>query len=721
MATVPEELWTGFNNRKLAAERAKKDWNGRLLTSINSANDSTITVKVADASTGPTAGTFTTNQASAGTITIPAAVSAPSGGSATPGVMSVADKEKLDGISAGANKVTDSTNWGWIKIDGVDTEIYRHPTPASDPTQSTAGLYKITVERDGHVTSTAAASASDVGITVDATNGVTDTVNSVTYKYTHPSAGPASTTSVGDTTAQTPAFGGFFMVTSETVDTDGHTTAVAAHRVTIPSATAVAPSGGDAGSAGLMSAADKEKIDALPSSVGDGTLSITVGSNAAVTFSANQAGNETVSIPNAASASGGSAATGGLMTATDKANLDNATAVIPSTATDQNLLVTQTDLSTAISDFGGFKTANGTGADNHPDVASPDTHFIYLVKDNSTTGDDKYKEWICTDTTANPPTWELIGDTSMDMSGYVELPSTHTDTHIVVFGPNDDIVDSNKTISDLENVVETISVGGGTGISPPSGTKNIDIPLASSSPTGTGTAGAMSGADKIKLDGITDYLVSASVSNGTLTLTPNTGSAVTFSGDENVIESISVNNSPLTPDANKNVDITVPTAAASTDTPAMDASTAAVGTSTAYARADHVHPSDTSKADKAVPTQSGNLASLDASGNLQDAGVAISGLKTVQTAVADGDATTAGTGVTFVDSVTQNTNGVISVHKKTVQTVQKSTSAVGGQDGLMTAQQAEALYDLNTWTYDTFGDNGPTGTDTSDVFPRASS
>jgi hypothetical protein len=447
-----------------------------------------------------------------------------------------------------------------------------------------------------------------------------------------------------------------------------------------------------------MSAADKEKIDGLPDSVGNGTLSITVGTNAAVNFSANQAGNASVSIPNAASASGGSAATGGLMTATDKANLDNATAVIPSTATDQNLLVTQSDLSSAIADFGGYKKVNGTGADNHPDVASPDTHFIYLVKDNSSTGDDKYKEWICTDATTNPPTWELIGDTSMNLSGYVELPSTHTDTHIVVFGPNDDIVDSNKTISDLENVVETISVGGGTGISPTSGTKNIDIPLASSSPTGTGTAGAMSGADKIKLDGITDYLVSASVSNGTLTLTPNTGSAVTFSGDENVIESISVNNSPLTPDANKNVDITVPTAAASTDTPVMDG-TAAVGTSTAYARADHVHPSDTTKANKAVPASAGNLASLDANGNLQDAGVAATSVLT-------------GVKLEGAQNALTPTNGVVTIPNAV------STGTSGATNGLMTANQSQMLDQIGawTWSYAEFTSSGM-GTENTATFP----
>lgn len=46
--------------------------------------------------------------------------------------------------------------------------------------------------------------------------------------------------------------------------------------------------------------------------------------------------------------------------------------------------------------------------------------------------------------------------------------------------------------------------------------------------------------------------------------------------------------------------------------------------------------------------------------------VDLSNYKTKQTAVADGDATTAGTGVTFVDSVTQDANGEITVHKKGV-------------------------------------------------------
>ena len=84
----------------------------------------------------------------------------------------------------------------------------------------------------------------------------------------------------------------------------------------------------------------------------------------------------------------------------------------------------------------------------------------------------------------------------------------------------------------------------------------------------------------------------------------------------NVLEGVQANGTTVTP-VNKIANITIPTntsdltndsgfitaadvpdgATASTSTPLMDG-TAAVGTSTAFARGDHVHPSDTSKVDK---------------------------------------------------------------------------------------------------------------------------
>ena len=65
-------------------------------------------------------------------------------------------------------------------------------------------------------------------------------------------------------------------------------------------------------------------------------------------------------------------------------------------------------------------------------------------------------------------------------------------------------------------------------------------------------------------------------------------------------------------------------AAASTTTPLMDG-TASVGTESAFARGDHRHPSDTSKANKPSGTvTAGHVATLDANGNLVDSGVSTS-------------------------------------------------------------------------------------------------
>ena len=125
-------------------------------------------------------------------------------GNATSGIMSASDKDKLDKVSAGANKVEASNTNGNIKIDNVETTVYTHPTDGAN-------------------------------------------------------------TSKGDTTNQTPAFGGTFKALSATVDAAGHTTVLGEHTVTIPSATAVAPTAGQAGSGsdGLMSKEDKAKLNGI--------------------------------------------------------------------------------------------------------------------------------------------------------------------------------------------------------------------------------------------------------------------------------------------------------------------------------------------------------------------------------------------------------------------------------------------------------------------------
>ena len=72
-----------------------------------------------------------------------------------------------------------------------------------------------------------------------------------------------------------------------------------------------------------------------------------------------------------------------------------------------------------------------------------------------------------------------------------------------------------------------------------------------------------------------------------------------------------------------------------------------------------------SKADKVQGATAGNLAALDASGNLTDSGSKAADFKTKQTPVADPSAS--GAGLEFIDSVTQDANGEITPHKKSVQ------------------------------------------------------
>lgn len=135
------------------------------------------------------------------------------------------------------------------------------------------------------------------------------------------------------------------------------------------------------------------------------------------------------------------------------------------------------------------------------------------------------------------------------------------------------------------------------------------------------------------------------------------------------------------------------------------------------------HQDITGKADKVASATAGNLAKLDSNGNLVDAGIAAtdvatidsdavegnfaafdangnpvdsghkhSDYKTKQTAVNDPSAD--GTGLAFIDSISQDANGEITPHKKTVANVSASTSGAGGTNGLMLATDKEKLDNL---------------------------
>lgn len=101
------------------------------------------------------------------------------------------------------------------------------------------------------------------------------------------------------------------------------------------------------------------------------------------------------------------------------------------------------------------------------------------------------------------------------------------------------------------------------------------------------------------------------------------------------------------------------------------------------------HQDITGKADKVDGAVAGNFAGLDANGNLVDSGSKASDFqaagdyKTTQTAVSD--PTADGNAAAFIDTISQNANGEITVTKKNVQ------AASASQAGLMSAADFSKL------------------------------
>lgn len=162
-------------------------------------------------------------------VTVPNAV--PTGTGETNGLMTAADKKKLDELTPQAD-MTDRLEAIAEALCDLDAR-----TSANEEAVSAENLGDRTADSlDVQVLKVGGESVSGGATKVEdsETNGNIKIDGVETNVYTHPSAGPSSATSVGDTTNQTPAFGGTFKSISQTVNTDGHTTATADHTVTLP-------------------------------------------------------------------------------------------------------------------------------------------------------------------------------------------------------------------------------------------------------------------------------------------------------------------------------------------------------------------------------------------------------------------------------------------------------------------------------------------------------
>ena len=144
---------------------------------------------------------------------------------------------------------------------------------------------------------------------------------------------------------------------------------------------------------------------------------------------------------------------------------------------------------------------------------------------------------------------------------------------------------------------------------------------------------------------------------------------------DSAIQGVKANGTDLTPDENKIVDIPLATSGTNGKDGLMSKED--------KGKLDGLDADLAGKADKVTGATSGHIAVLNASGNLVDGGYGLDHYKTVQTAVTD--PTAAGTGISFIDTISQDTNGVITPTKKTVQL------ATAGQDGLMSSADFSKL------------------------------
>ena len=146
------------------------------------------------------------------------------------GLMSAADKTKLDGIATGANK-------------------YTHPSY----TAKSSGFYKVTVDASGHVSATTAVAKADItGLGIPAQDTTysaatqsaaglmsandkkkLDGIAASANNYSHPNSG-VTASSYGPSANASPAHSGTFSVPYITVDAAGHITSASTKTITLP-------------------------------------------------------------------------------------------------------------------------------------------------------------------------------------------------------------------------------------------------------------------------------------------------------------------------------------------------------------------------------------------------------------------------------------------------------------------------------------------------------
>ena len=414
--------------------------------------------------------------------------------------------------------------------------------------------------------------------------------------------------SKGDATNQTPGFGGTFKALSATVDAKGHITALGDHTVKVPSDPATSQADG------LMSKNDKTKLDAIGvtasaplevTKTGE-TYNVTLKDSGVTAGSKGDATNQTpgfggtfkalsatvdakgritnlvehsVTIPNDTA----TANAAGLMSAEDKLKLDNAVTGVKG---DKEASYRTGKVSLTPANIGAVATS-AVGSANG--VAELDANGIILSSQLPSYVDDVQEYAALADFPATGESGVIYIDTSTNLTyrwtgtRYTEISSSLAlgETSSTAFRGDwgKTAYTHSQTTGNAHNMVK-----GDIGLGNVDNTSDLSKPVSM----------AQRAALDLKVD------KSIGMAKGDILYFSDANTPVRLSIGANG-QVLKVNSSGLpawAPDANT-------TYAPATATPLMDA-TAAVGTSAKYAREDHVHPTDTSRASASDVTAQGD-------------------------------------------------------------------------------------------------------------------
>ena len=276
------------------------------------------------------------------------------------GLMSSSDKSKLNGIESNANKTTVDSSMSDSSTNPVQNKIVKkyvddavkdlvNSAPEELDTLKELADYLTDDTIEGSVAKSLSNKVDKISGKGLSTNDFTDTlktkldnIDDGANNYIHPTYTAITGKPIAN---QTPSFGGTFTVTQISSDASGHVNSGTDRIITIPNDEAVASTSGTGGSAGLMSATDKEKLNSIATNANNyshPTYTSTTGIESSNqtpsfggTFNISQVSSDstghitsqttrTVKIPNstATASTSGSGGSNGLMSAVDKEKLD---------------------------------------------------------------------------------------------------------------------------------------------------------------------------------------------------------------------------------------------------------------------------------------------------------------------------------------------------------------------------------------------------------------